>query len=191
MYVLKGQKDSQPIEPRFYNNVNNGTLLQLYLSLVRPHLKYASPVWNPYKQKHIKHLENVERFALHTATKYWDSGYQDLLSMADITSLESRRSQASLCMLFKIIHDLSQHINRQLLLQQPFVHSNAYQHSFIRNSYTVRVWNLLPESVIYPSSILRVLYNSSGSIFFHFKVILKILVCTTRKRTPVSVLSGC
>ena len=136
-------------------------MLQLYRSLFRPpHLEYPSPVWNPYKQKHIKHLENVERFALHMATKSWDSGYQDLLSMADITSLESRRSQACLYMLFKIIHDLcffpqtmistrsnlSQHTNRQLLLQQPFAHSNACQNSFIPN--TVHAWNLLPESVI-------------------------------------------
>ena len=95
------------------------------------------------------------------ATKSWDCGYQNLLSMADITSLESRRSQAILCMLLKIIHDLcfffcknmistrsnvSQHTNRQLLLQQPFAHSNAYQHSFVPN--IVHVWNLLPESVI-------------------------------------------
>ena len=29
---------------RFYNNANNDTLLQLYLSLVRPHLEYTSPV---------------------------------------------------------------------------------------------------------------------------------------------------
>ena len=33
---------------RFYNNASKDTLLQLYLSLVRPHLEYASPVWNPY-----------------------------------------------------------------------------------------------------------------------------------------------
>ena len=32
---------------RFYNNASKDTLLQLYLSLVRPHLEYASPVWNP------------------------------------------------------------------------------------------------------------------------------------------------
>ena len=60
---------------KLYNNV--GTLLQLYLSLVRHHLQYASPVWNPYKQKHIKHLENVERFVLHVATKSWHCGSID------------------------------------------------------------------------------------------------------------------
>ena len=46
-------------------------------------------MWNLYKQKHVKHLE---RFALRMATKSWDCGYQNLLSMADITSLECRPS---------------------------------------------------------------------------------------------------
>ena len=40
------------------------------------------------------------------ATKSWDSGYQDLLSLTDIIALEPRRAQASLCMLFKIVHGL-------------------------------------------------------------------------------------
>ena len=84
---------------RFYNNASKDTLLQLYFSLVRPHLEYASPVWSPYMQKHIKQLKNV---ALRMATKSWDSGYQDLLSLTDIIALEPRRAQASLCMLFKL-----------------------------------------------------------------------------------------
>ena len=32
----------------------------LYVSLIRPHLEYAAPVWNPYLRKHIKKLENVQ-----------------------------------------------------------------------------------------------------------------------------------
>ena len=60
----KARKTLDLLYWRFYNNVNNGTLLQLYLSLVRPHLKYASPVWNPYKQKHV-----VERVELQMATE--------------------------------------------------------------------------------------------------------------------------
>ena len=91
---------------RFYNNASKDTLLQFYLSLVRLHLEYASPVWNPYMLKHIKQLKDVEKFALPMATKSWDSGYQDLLALTDIIALEPRRAQASLCMLFKIVHGL-------------------------------------------------------------------------------------
>ena len=40
---------------------------------------------------------------IYIATKSWDSGYQDLLSLTDIIALEPRRAQTSLCMLFKIV----------------------------------------------------------------------------------------
>jgi len=39
---------------RRFNSANSDTLLQLYLTLVRPHLKYANPVWNPSTPKQIK-----------------------------------------------------------------------------------------------------------------------------------------
>ena len=55
-------------------------------------------------QKHIKQLKDVEKFALRMATKSWDSGYQDFLSLTDIIPLEP---QASLGMLFKIVHGLA------------------------------------------------------------------------------------
>ena len=41
------------------------TLLQLYLALVRPHLEYASPVWNPSICKQIKMIEDVEKLAIY------------------------------------------------------------------------------------------------------------------------------
>jgi len=69
--------------------------------------------------------------------------------------------------------NLSQHTNRQLLLQQPFAHSNAYQYSFVSN--TVRVWNLLPESVInLPFQHLRVLL-----IVTYLKIAYCVYACLT------------
>lgn len=39
-------------------------LLQLYKSIVRPHVEYASQVWSPYLLKDIQRLEAVKKFAL-------------------------------------------------------------------------------------------------------------------------------
>ena len=33
---------------RFYGNVDNHSLLELYSVLVRPHLEYAAPIWDPH-----------------------------------------------------------------------------------------------------------------------------------------------
>ena len=42
---------------------------QLYFSLVRPHLEFASSVWNPYRQGDISILEKVQRRASKIPTK--------------------------------------------------------------------------------------------------------------------------
>ena len=39
-------------------------LLNLYTSLVRPHLEYACQVWDPYTERNIDHLEKVQKYAL-------------------------------------------------------------------------------------------------------------------------------
>jgi hypothetical protein len=38
-------------------------VLPFFVSLVRPHLEYASSVWDPYLQKHIYQIEMVQRRA--------------------------------------------------------------------------------------------------------------------------------
>jgi len=85
---------------------NSDTILQMYLTLVRPYLEYASPVWNLSTHKQIKMLEDVEKFAMKMATRRWDTGYQNLLNMANVPSLESGRLQSSMCTLYKIVHGL-------------------------------------------------------------------------------------
>ena len=42
---------------RFSHDTGPHALLQLYLSLVRPHLEYGSQVWDPHLQKDINQLE--------------------------------------------------------------------------------------------------------------------------------------
>ena len=74
---------------------NMDTLIHLYISLVRPHLEYACPVWAPASHKDIDSIEGVQKFAFKMATHNQSSNYQELLSLVDLPSLESRRASTS------------------------------------------------------------------------------------------------
>ena len=83
------------------------TLNQLYVSLVRPHLEYAAPVWDPHLQKEIDKLEKVQKFALRMCTKNWMAGYDDLLNTCcNIPSLKTRRLYLKLVFLYQLVNDL-------------------------------------------------------------------------------------
>ena len=64
------------------------------------------PVWDPHLLKDIKSVENVQKYGLKMCLKRWDLGYQELLHLAQIPTLENRRIYFKLCTLFKIIHGL-------------------------------------------------------------------------------------
>ena len=90
----------------FYPDCNASTLVQLFVSLVCPHLEYACPVWTPYSSKDISKLDTVQKFALRMASHNWSARYSDLLDGLNIPSLESRRSQLKTHQLYKIVNGL-------------------------------------------------------------------------------------
>ena len=66
---------------QFSSNVDSLAMLKLYTYLVRPHLEYGIEEWNPYLQKDIAALENVQKFALRVCFKKWSS---DLLHLSKL-----------------------------------------------------------------------------------------------------------
>ena len=148
---------------RFYRHSNEQTLRQLYISLVLPHLEYASSVWSPHLQKDIALLEKTQHFAVKLCTKQWDSNYYELLDKLQLPTLTHRRLHNDLCLLYKIIHGLMYfppnvitpstrvtHTTHPLLLFQPFAHTDAYRHAFVPRS--ISVWNSLPNCLVSLSS---------------------------------------
>ena len=148
---------------RFYGNVDNHSLLELYSVLVRPHLEYAAPIWDPHFIKDTNKLESVQRFALKMCLKRWDLGYQDLLDLSQLPTLENRRLYLKLCTLYKIIHgyfyfpsnvfvlQVNRHSCSLPLIHQLRAHTNAFQSSFVPSS--VSVWNHLPHEALTAHSI--------------------------------------
>ena len=77
---------------RTFEYLNLKTFRMLYVSLVRPHLEYANPVWNPYLKKHLDMIENIQRRATKLIPGLSDLSYEDRLRRLKLSSLSHRRS---------------------------------------------------------------------------------------------------
>ena len=106
VYLHQSQKTMGILYRQFSSNVDSLAMKRLYTSLVRPHLEYNVEVCNPYLQKDIAALENIQKFALRVCFKKWSLNYRDLLKLSHLQSLQDRRLFRSLTTLFKIIYDI-------------------------------------------------------------------------------------
>ena len=95
----KAKKIIGLIYRQFYNWTSHPALLRLYISLVRPHLEYATQVWNPHLNKDIEKLEKVQRFALKVCCKRWDQSYTEALGQCALQDFKIRRTYLNLLFL--------------------------------------------------------------------------------------------
>ena len=143
---------------RFHLHSSSSTLIKLYCSFIRPHLEYASIVWNPGLKGEIDALESVQKFALRMCTRQWDLSYNELLTCTGLPSLRARRTQACLCHLFKIINSLTEFADAPVYHQVfvyntrssnkpalclPPLRTRSYKDSFF--PATISIWNSLPK----------------------------------------------
>ncbi|MES9881006.1 MAG: reverse transcriptase domain-containing protein, partial [Sedimenticola sp.] len=88
---------------RTFTYLDKEIFLQLYKSLVRPHLEYATPVWSPLLKKDRIAIENVQRRATRLLRGYVNCSYQERLRTLGLPSLEYRRERADLLQVYKIL----------------------------------------------------------------------------------------
>lgn len=91
---------------------NSNTLKLLYYAFVRSKLEYASIVWSPFYAAHINALEQVQRrflkyLSLKTDGVYPQIGccHSSLLQKHSLDSLEVRRTNSELKLLYKLLHN--------------------------------------------------------------------------------------
>ena len=107
---------------------NQGIRQTAYKALVRPVLEYSSTVWSPPTQSNIDKLEMTQRRAARwVCNNYsYQASVTDMLQTLKWRSLEDRRSDARLCLLFKIIYGLVA-INMPAYIRHP-VRISRHQH---------------------------------------------------------------
>ena len=138
--------------------------LQLYKSLVRPHLEYASPVWSPYLKKHQIAIENIQRRATKLIKNFSKLSYKERLLQLGLPSLEYRRMHADMLQVYKILNKIDLLSTNDLLITTYCNRTRGHNLKLSkqssntelrRNSFSIRVvdsWNnLTHEKVNVPS----------------------------------------
>ena len=139
-----------------------------YTTLVRPILEYSATAWDPYTQKNIRQLEQVQRNAARFISHNYDrtpGTVTNLLQELNLDSLEQRRKQQRLSMMYKIVNELVD-INQDRYLQKAQTrtrgsHSSKFQTISTRTDTfkysffprTIVDWNSLPNNILESPSL--------------------------------------
>jgi len=86
---------------------NQEVLMNLYKSMVRPHLEYCSTVWSPHYVKDKLMLEKVQRRFTRMFSHLKKLPYEARLEELGLWSLEERRNRADIIEVFKMVKQLS------------------------------------------------------------------------------------
>lgn len=89
-----------------FTSRNEDLWRMLYISLVRPLLEFASPVWNPYLDGDIETLERVQRRATKIPLKMKNLPYEERLRRWNLTSLKDRRTRGDIIQMYKTLNCL-------------------------------------------------------------------------------------
>ena len=137
----------------------------LYKTLVRPHLEYGVSAWCPYKQKHIKTLEQVQRRATKIVHHLRHLPYSQRLRKLNLFTMTYRRLRGDMIETFKMLHGV---YNQEASpsLEKPFysrTRGNTYKlyiqkskHNLRKNFFALRIcnhWNSLPEEIVNCDSV--------------------------------------
>jgi len=77
----------------------------LFKAMVRPHLEYASSVWNPYLKRQVKLIEDVQRRATKLLPGMDEKSYEERLQDLKLPTLVYRRARGDMIETYKIMSD--------------------------------------------------------------------------------------
>ena len=145
---------------RSFTYMDKEMFLNLYKSMVRPHIEYATQVWSPQYKKDKITLENVQRRATRLVKCIKHLPYSERLKILGLPTLEYRRERADMIQVYKILHGIDIANREKLLQMAPYTTTRGHplklfkkrcRLNFRSNYFSQRVidqWNGLPSNLV-------------------------------------------
>ena len=142
-------------------------MMQLYKTLVRPHLEYCVQFWSPHYRKDVEALERVQRRFTRMLPGLESMQFDQRLRELGLYSLERRRMRGDMIEVYKILRGIDRVDSQCLFPRAPLLSTRG--HGFkVRGGkfkgdiggrfFTQRVvgaWNALPESVVEADTLVK------------------------------------
>ena len=156
---------------------DQGVMLLIYKSLIRPHLEYAVQCWAPSPRfgnwSIILELEKVQRKFTRLINDIGTLTYGERLKSLTLTTLAERRMRGDLIEAFKIIRGFADYgqnlfklsISGLNILSKITKDTNSDRRDFF-SERILKYWNILPKSV-----------KMSESVKIALKLILRTIKC--------------
>ena len=136
------------------------TKVLCYKTLLRPVIEYASIIWDPHTNANINILEMIQRryarFVFHDYRR--SSSVAALLDQLHWASLQERRAQAKVEMMFRIVNglvDIPTSFLTPTLMMRGHSQRNILFHLLELSSTSthfspdgIRLWNALPQQIV-------------------------------------------
>ena len=143
---------------------NKCVIVNLYKSLVTPHLEYCIQAWRPHYKKDIDVLEKVQRRATRMIEGCGEMDYERRLKHTGLTTLETRRERADLLEVYKILNGIEGLEEKDFFIRDKGrgrghdfkLFKKRVQLDIAKYSFGNRVcnsWNNLPHAVVAASSV--------------------------------------
>jgi len=120
----------------------------LYLTIVRPLLEFAVPVWSPILKSDCDSIERIQHRATKMVASIRNLPYERRLKVLDLTTLVERRKKGDLIQMYKIMDNK----HRQSGQKQSFSHHSQPSKSSVRISSSI-VYTLLVTLANYFSKV--------------------------------------
>ena len=121
-----------------FSYMDKDMFLNLYQSLVRPHMEYCTQAWSPYLKKDMNLLERIQRRATKIVPGLSDLSYEERLKKLKLYPLEDRRMRGDMITVWKMLNGyIDVDINKLLPLNKGYgnTRSHLYQiHSKVPKS---------------------------------------------------------